>query len=83
LKGRLTKHDPKCSGLQRRKFPRRTRSLTLGAEGGSDSARASQMKFLMQLLLSFLAGLALGYVLLHAWDVMGGLEPFDARYGRW
>jgi hypothetical protein len=41
------------------------------------------MKFLMQLLLSFLAGLALGYVLLHAWDVMGGLEPFDARYGRW
>ena len=23
-------------------------------------------------------GLALGYALLHAWDVMGGLEPFDA-----
>ena len=41
------------------------------------------MKFLVQLLLAFLAGLAIGYVLLNLWDMMGGLDPFSARYGRW
>jgi len=33
-------------------------------------------------LLAFFAGLALGYVLLSLWDVMGPLDPFATRYGR-
>jgi hypothetical protein len=41
------------------------------------------MKFLMQLLLSFLVGLAIGYVLMSVWDVMGALDTFNARFGRW
>ena len=42
------------------------------------------MRFLVQLLLAFVAGLVLGYVLLNLWDVIvphrGALDPFDARY---
>jgi hypothetical protein len=45
------------------------------------------MRFLVQLLLAFAAGLALGYLLLSIWDViaphLGALDPFDRRYGRW
>ena len=45
------------------------------------------MRFLVQLLLAFVAGLALGYLLLSVWDViaphLGVLDPFDMRYGRW
>ena len=37
----------------------------------------AQMKFLVQLLLSFLAGLAIGYVLLSVWDVV---VPGAPRY---
>ena len=33
--------------------------------------------------IAVLTGLLLGYALLHVWDVIGGLDPFDARYGRW
>ena len=40
------------------------------------------MRFMVQLLLAFFAGLALGYVLLSLWDVMGSLDPFATRYGR-
>ena len=42
------------------------------------------MRFLVQLLLAFAAGLVLGYMLLNLWDVIapqrGALDPFDARY---
>jgi hypothetical protein len=45
------------------------------------------MRFLVQLLLAFVAGLALGYLLLSMWDViaphLGALDRFDVRYGRW
>jgi hypothetical protein len=41
------------------------------------------MRFLVQLVLAFFAGLAIGYVLLSLWDVMGWPDPFSARYGRW
>jgi hypothetical protein len=45
------------------------------------------MRFLVQLLLAFLGGLALGYLLLSIWDViapsLASLDPFDMRYGRW
>ena len=45
------------------------------------------MRFLVQLLLAFVAGLALGYLLLSIWDViaphLGALDAFDLRYGRW
>ena len=46
-----------------------------------------QMRSLVQLLLAFVAGFALGYLLLSIWDViaphLGALDPFDTRYGRW
>ena len=48
-----------------------------GATGG-----CGQMRFMVQLLLPLFAGLALGYVLLSLWDVMGPLDPFATRYGR-
>ena len=45
------------------------------------------MRFLVQLLLAFVSGLALGYLLLIIWDViaphLGALDSFDTRYGRW
>jgi hypothetical protein len=43
------------------------------------------MQILVQLLLAFLAGLALGYVLLRAWDVIApqALDLFNARFGQW
>jgi hypothetical protein len=41
------------------------------------------MRFMVQLLLAFFVGLALGYVLLSLCDVMGPMDPFAARYGRW
>jgi hypothetical protein len=41
------------------------------------------MRFLVQLLLAFLVGLALGYVLLSVWDLVGGPDLFNARFGRW
>jgi hypothetical protein len=41
------------------------------------------MKFLMQLLLSFLVGLAIGNVLMSVWYVMGALDSFNARFERW
>jgi hypothetical protein len=41
------------------------------------------MRFRVQLLLAFFVGLALGYVLLSLWDVVGPLDPFAARFGRW
>jgi hypothetical protein len=45
------------------------------------------MRFFVQLLLAFVAGLAFGYLLLRIWGViaphLGVLDPFDVRYGRW
>ena len=41
------------------------------------------MRFLVQLLLAFLAGLVLGYALLGMWDVIRTLDPFNARFGQW
>jgi hypothetical protein len=45
------------------------------------------MRFAVQLLLSLLAGLAIGYALLFVWDVIAphlhALDPFDTRFGRW
>jgi hypothetical protein len=41
------------------------------------------MRFLVKLVLAFLAGLAIGYVLLSLWDLAGGADLFDARFGRW
>jgi hypothetical protein len=37
---------------------------------GASPSWGVQMRFLVQLLLAFLAGLALGYVLLSVWDVI-------------
>jgi hypothetical protein len=41
------------------------------------------MRFLVQLLLAFFAGVVLGYALLGVWDVIGALAPFNARFGQW
>ena len=42
------------------------------------------MRFLVQLLLAFVTGLVLGYVLLSLWDMIAphrsALDPFVARY---
>jgi len=32
---------------------------------------------------SAVLGLAMGYVLLSVWDVMGALDSFNARFRRW
>jgi hypothetical protein len=40
------------------------------------------MRFRVQVLLSFLVGLAMGYVPLSVWDVMGALDSFKARFRR-
>jgi hypothetical protein len=39
--------------------------------------------FLVKLVLAFVAGLVIGNALLHAGDVLVGLDPFDVRWGRW
>ena len=41
------------------------------------------MKFLVQLMLAFFAGLVIGHALLEWWAMLGGVDPFSARYGRW
>jgi hypothetical protein len=41
------------------------------------------MRFFVQLVLALFAGLAIGYVLLNLWGVMGWPDLFSARYGRW
>ena len=50
----------------------------------SPSRGGVQMRFLVQLLLAFVTGLVLGYVLLSLWDMIAphrsALDPFDARY---
>jgi hypothetical protein len=54
-----------------------------GATNFNPAGTGLAMKFLVHLVLVFLAGLAIGYVLLNLWDVMGGPDPFGVRYGRW
>jgi hypothetical protein len=41
------------------------------------------MRFLVKLVLAFVAGVALGYGLLSLWDLAGGPDLFNARFGQW
>jgi hypothetical protein len=41
------------------------------------------MRFFVKLVVAFVAGLVIGNALLHAWDLAGGLDRFDVRWGRW
>jgi hypothetical protein len=58
-----------------------------GNDCNSPARTGGAFLFLVQLLLSFLVGLAIGNALLFVWDVIAphlhALDPFDTRFGRW
>jgi hypothetical protein len=41
------------------------------------------MRFFVKLVVAFVAGLVIGNALLHAWDLAGGPDLFNARFGQW